>query len=65
LATLSYCFKIDLDKNPSFAASMAFGSVPTLMFFKMEKWVWKQSGVIPAHELVAIGATTYINKNQG
>tara|TARA_R110002051_G_scaffold324970_1_gene424871 strand:+ start:42886 stop:43182 length:297 start_codon:yes stop_codon:yes gene_type:complete len=47
--------KIDLDKNPSFAAKYGVRSVPTLMLFKKGKVVWKQSGVIPAHELVAIG----------
>ncbi|WP_047419469.1 thioredoxin [Cellulophaga sp. Hel_I_12] len=47
--------KIDLDKNPSFAAKYGVRSVPTLMLFKNGKVVWKQSGVIPAHELVDIG----------
>lgn len=46
--------KIDLDKNPAFAAKYGIRSVPTLMLFKNGKVVWKQSGVIPANELVAI-----------
>jgi thioredoxin 1 len=47
--------KIDLDKNPAFASKYGVRSVPTLMLFKNGKVVWKQSGVIPANELVAIG----------
>lgn len=47
--------KIDLDKNAAFASKYGVRSVPTLMLFKKGKVVWRQSGVIPAHELVAVG----------
>ena len=44
--------KIDVDKNQSLAAKYQVRGVPTLMLFKYGKQVWRQSGVIPANELV-------------
>lgn len=46
--------KIDVDKNPAIAAKHQVRGVPTLAIFKQGKQVWKQSGVIPANELVQI-----------
>lgn len=46
--------KIDMDKNPAFASKYGIRSVPTLMLFKNGKVIWKQAGVVPADELVAI-----------
>lgn len=46
--------KIDIDKNPEAASAYQVRSVPTLMIFKNGKVVWKQSGVVPANELVRI-----------
>ena len=46
--------KVDIDKNPEAAQAYQVRSVPTLMIFKNGKPVWKQSGVVPAHELVKL-----------
>ena len=44
--------KIDVDKNQSLASKFQVRGVPTLMIFKKGELIWRQSGVIPAHELV-------------
>ncbi|MCX8080904.1 MAG: thioredoxin [Bacteroidia bacterium] len=46
--------KIDVDKNPLVASSYHIQGVPTLMLFKQGKVLWRQSGVMPAHELEKI-----------
>lgn len=46
--------KIDVDKNPSAAASYQVRGVPTLIIFKQGKQVWRQSGVVSALELQRI-----------
>ncbi len=46
--------KIDVDKNPAVAAKYQVRGVPTLMIFKEGKQVWKQSGVIPANQLIEV-----------
>lgn len=43
--------KIDVDRNPSVAASYQIQGVPTLMIFKDGKVVWRQSGVLSAEQL--------------
>tara|TARA_R110000868_G_scaffold322812_2_gene583749 strand:- start:815 stop:1114 length:300 start_codon:yes stop_codon:yes gene_type:complete len=45
--------KIDVDKNQRVAAAYQVQGVPTLMIFQKGKIVWRQSGVIPAHELIS------------
>lgn len=50
--------KIDVDKNQAAAATYQVRGVPTLILFKNGKQIWKQSGVVPANELV-----TLINQN--
>ncbi|PID68644.1 MAG: thioredoxin [Flavobacteriales bacterium] len=46
--------KIDVDKNPQVATQYKVQGVPTLILFKDGKQVWRQSGVLQAHELKAI-----------
>lgn len=46
--------KIDVDKNPKVAAKYQIQGVPTLMVFKQGKMLWRQSGVVPAHQLVSV-----------
>lgn len=46
--------KVDVDKNQDAAMAYQIRSVPTLILFKNGKPVWKQSGVVPAHELVRL-----------
>jgi thioredoxin 1 len=43
--------KIDIDKNPQVANQYQVRSVPTLMVFKKGKVLWRQSGVVPTHQL--------------
>ncbi len=50
----STILKIDIDKNPQAAGAYQVRSVPTLMIFKNGKAVWKQSGVVSAHELIKL-----------
>ena len=44
--------KIDVDKNPSVSDQFKIRSVPTLMFFKGGKTLWRESGVIPVNTLL-------------
>ncbi|NOQ91323.1 MAG: thioredoxin [Flavobacteriaceae bacterium] len=46
--------KIDIDQTPSVAQKYAVRGVPTLILFKKGKSVWRQSGVLQAHELNTI-----------
>ncbi|MCW3465373.1 thioredoxin [Chitinophaga nivalis] len=44
--------KIDIDKNQQLAAQWKIMSVPTLLFFREGKLIWRESGVVPAHQLI-------------
>ena len=45
--------KIDVDKNPQLAGSLNVQGVPTMMIYKGGQMKWRQSGVIPAAQIVA------------
>ena len=46
--------KIDVDRSPSVAEMYQISGVPTLILFRNGKVLWRQSGVIPAHQLSGI-----------
>ena len=46
--------KIDLDKNPTIADQLGIRGVPTLIYYKNGKQIWRKSGVIPLPELVTL-----------
>lgn len=51
--------KIDVDKNQPLAAQYQVRGVPTMILFKEGKQLWRQSGVVPKHELIQL-LKTYI-----
>jgi len=46
--------KIDVDKNQTVANTYQVRGVPTLILFKNGKLVWRESGVVQAHQLIDI-----------
>lgn len=44
--------KVDVDKNPLAASKFQVRGVPTLILFQNGKILWRESGVVPAHQLV-------------
>ena len=45
--------KIDVDKNKKASQKFNVRGVPTLILYKNGKTIWRKSGVIPAHQLIA------------
>ncbi len=46
--------KIDVDKNQPLSAQYQVRGVPTMILFKEGKQLWRQSGVVPKHELIQL-----------
>ncbi len=46
--------KVDVDKNPLAASRFQVRGVPTLVLFSNGEVVWRQSGVVPSHQLIQI-----------
>ncbi len=46
--------KVDVDKNQKAAASYQIQGVPTLILFQKGKVIWRQSGMVPAHQLRSV-----------
>ena len=46
--------KIDVDKAPKTAETYKIQGVPTLILFKAGEILWRQSGIVPKHQLVKV-----------
>ena len=54
--------KVDVDRNPLAASRFQVRGVPTLVLFSKGEVVWRQSGVVPAHQLLQIIESTLLAK---
>ncbi len=52
--------KVDVDRNPLAASRFQVRGVPTLILFSKGEVVWRQSGVVPTHQLVQIIENTVL-----
>lgn len=50
----AHVLKVDVDRNPAFAQAHRIQGVPTLLLFKDGRVVWRQSGVVPAAQLLSV-----------
>ena len=50
--------KIDVDKNQALATQYHVRGVPTMILFKNGKQVWRQSGVVPKHDILQVIKTS-------
>ncbi|NVJ85856.1 MAG: thioredoxin [Algoriphagus sp.] len=46
--------KVDVDRNPLAASTFQVRGVPTLVLFQKGKILWRESGVVPAHQLIKV-----------
>ena len=46
--------KVDVDRNPALASNFQVRGVPTLILFRQGQQKWRQSGVVPKHQLLEI-----------
>jgi thioredoxin 1 len=46
--------KVDVDRNPLAASTFQVRGVPTLILFQKGKVFWRESGVVPANQLVKV-----------
>ena len=46
--------KINVDNNQSLSAKLQVRGVPTLMLYKNNQQVWRQSGVVDANQLISL-----------
>lgn len=46
--------KINVDNNQSLSAKLQVRGVPTLMLYKSNQQVWRQSGVVDANQLISL-----------
>lgn len=44
--------KVDVDRNPLAASKFQVRGVPTLILFLKGKILWRQSGLVPTHQLI-------------
>ena len=54
--------KVDVDKNQLAASKFQVRGVPTLILFQKGKILWRESGVVPAHQLVNVLKTNISQK---
>ena len=54
--------KVDVDKNQLAASKFQVRGVPTLILFQKGKILWRESGVVPAHQLKKVIETNILEQ---